>query len=218
MASESQRIDSSSLEGMRQEPTNLNSLEILHRRLKRSKEARTQFVSSQIDKGIAYQIRALRDRQDLSQERLSEIVGMNQNAISRLESPRYGRPTISTLKRLAASFDVGLIVRFVPFSQLVSWVSGTPFLDSGLSTGSMAVPSFEEEEKEKSAAIRIDKPAIRVRRPPQLIEAETAPTQGVISMDKWKEAMTGKKQTAADLDFGQIPGEVPHEALSGTHG
>src|SRR5678809_299959 len=88
MASESQRIDSSSLEGMRQEPTNLNSLEILHRRLKRSKEARTQFVSSQIDKGIAYQIRALRDRQDLSQERLSEIVGMNQNAISRLESPR----------------------------------------------------------------------------------------------------------------------------------
>jgi transcriptional regulator with XRE-family HTH domain len=202
---------------MRQEPTNLNSLEILHRRLKRSKEARTQFVSSQIDKGIAYQIRALRDRQDLSQERLSEIVGMNQNAISRLESPRYGRPTISTLKRLAAAFDVGLIVRFVRFSQLVNWVSGTPFLDSGLCTESMAVPSFYEEEKEKSVAIRIDKPAITVRRT-QLIEAETAPPQHVIQIDKCREALAGKKQVQPNLDFGQIAGGVPHEALSGTHG
>jgi transcriptional regulator with XRE-family HTH domain len=133
---------------------NLNSVEILQERVNRSKEARAAFVSSQIDKGIAYQIRALRDRQELSQERLSEIVGMNQNAISRLESPRYGRPTISTLKRLAAAFDVALIVRFVPFSHLVNWVSGTPFVDSGLSTESMAVPNFDEEQKEKSLEIR----------------------------------------------------------------
>jgi transcriptional regulator with XRE-family HTH domain len=149
------RIDSGSLEGMRQDPTNLNSSENLQRRLSRSREARAQFVSSQIDKGVAYQIRALRDRQDLSQERLSEVVGMNQNAISRLESPRYGRPTISTLKRLAAAFDVGLIVRFVPFSHLVNWVSGTPFVEKGLSTENMAVPSFGEE-KQKYFAVRMD--------------------------------------------------------------
>ena len=152
---ESRKIGSSSSGGMKQEPTNLNSLEILQRRLNRSREARAQFVSSQIDKGVAYQIRALRDRQDLSQERLSEIVGMNQNAISRLESSGYGRPTISTLKRLAAAFDVGLIVRFVPFSHLVNWVSGTPFVEKGLSTENMAVPSFGEE-KQKYFAVRIN--------------------------------------------------------------
>jgi transcriptional regulator with XRE-family HTH domain len=118
---------------------------MLQKRISKGRDERAKFVSSQIDKGIAYQIRALRDRQDLSQEELAEAVGMNQNAISRLESPRYGRPTIRTLKRLAAAFDVALVVRFVPFSQLVKWVSGTLFVDHGLSTESLAAASFEED-------------------------------------------------------------------------
>src|SRR6266446_3730843 len=96
MARESQKIGLRSLEGVGQDPTNLNSIEILDKRLNRSREARAQFVSSQIDKGIAYQLRAIRDRQGLSQEEFAEAVGMNQNAISRLESPRYGRATIGT--------------------------------------------------------------------------------------------------------------------------
>jgi transcriptional regulator with XRE-family HTH domain len=79
---------------------------------------------------------------------LAKEVGMPQNAISRLESPNYGRPTLTTLRRLAGALDVGLIVHFVPFSQLVDWVSGTPRIDHGLSTGSLEVPSFEEEDKQ----------------------------------------------------------------------
>jgi transcriptional regulator with XRE-family HTH domain len=127
--------------------------------VRRGKQTRAQFVSSQIDKGIAYQLRALRDRQELSQEKLAELVGMNQNAISRLESPRYGRPTISTLKRLAAAFDVALVVRFVPFSYLVKWVSGTPFVENGLSTERLAVPSFDEEMNvDESDLVRDDEP------------------------------------------------------------
>jgi transcriptional regulator with XRE-family HTH domain len=145
MVSEQQKIVSVSSESERQENTNLNSRPSLLRRLRRSKQAREQLVSSQIDKGIAYQIRALRDSQDLSQEQLAQTVGMNQNAISRLESPRYGRPTIRTLKRLAAAFDVALIVRFVPFSQLINWVSGTPYLEYGLSTIAMAAPNYSDE-------------------------------------------------------------------------
>jgi transcriptional regulator with XRE-family HTH domain len=136
---------SQNLVATKQESENLNPRPGLIQRLKRGKEARTQFVSSHVDKGIAFQIRALRDKQDLSQEDLSRMVGMNQNAISRLESPQYGRPTITTLKRLAAAFDVALIVRFVPFSQLVDWVSGTPHLDWGLSSTSLRVPNFDEE-------------------------------------------------------------------------
>src|SRR5271157_2965207 len=96
VASEQQKKDSNSLEETRQQPTNLNSQEMLRKRMSKGREERRQFVSSQIDKGIAYQIRALRDRQDLSQKELAEAVGMNQNAISRLESPQYGRPTIRT--------------------------------------------------------------------------------------------------------------------------
>jgi transcriptional regulator with XRE-family HTH domain len=89
----------------------------------------------------------MRDREKLSQEQLAEIAGMNQNAISRLENPFYGRPTITTLKRIAAVLDVALVVRFVPFSRLVDWVSGTPFVDSGLSMESTAVPSFGQEDQ-----------------------------------------------------------------------
>ena len=69
---------------------------------------------------------------------------MNQNMIYRLENPSYGRATISTLKRIAAVFDVALVVRFVPFSQLIDWVTGTPFEDKGLSPEALAVPGFSD--------------------------------------------------------------------------
>lgn len=72
---------------------------------------------------------------------------MPQNAISRLESPDYGKPTLTTLKRLAAALDVALVVRFIPFSEMVDWVSGTPRLQDGLSADTLGVPTFGEEEQ-----------------------------------------------------------------------
>jgi transcriptional regulator with XRE-family HTH domain len=125
---------------------NLNSRGSLIARLKRGKRVRQQFVESNLSKGIAHQIRATRDKAGWSQERLAKEVGMNQNAISRLESSDYGRPTITTLKRVAASLDVGLVVRFVPFSEMIDWVSGTPRVIEGLTTAALAVPSFERED------------------------------------------------------------------------
>jgi hypothetical protein len=73
---------------------------------------------------------------------------MTQNNISRLEDPDYGKHTISSLKRLADALDVALVVRFVPFSQYIDWLSGTPHVDMGLRPEALAVPSFEEEEKQ----------------------------------------------------------------------
>jgi len=117
----------------------------LLKRLTRSPEARARFVESQLRNGIAFQIRALRNRNRWSQPKLAEEVGTTQNQIYRLEKPTTAKPTISTLKRIAAVFDVALIVRFVPFSQVIAWASGAPFLDRGLSTESLAVPSFAED-------------------------------------------------------------------------
>lgn len=124
---------------------NLNSREVLIERLRRSPAAREQFVDSHLGKGIAHQLRATRDRRGWNQQQLADASGMAQNAISRLESPGYGKPTITTLKRLAAAMDVGLIIRFVPFSQMVDWVSGTARVDRGLSATALGVPSFGEE-------------------------------------------------------------------------
>jgi transcriptional regulator with XRE-family HTH domain len=132
----------------------LSSKQSVLARLRRGRAARQQFVESHLNKGMAYQIRATRDRLEWSQERLANEVDMNQNAISRLESPEYGKQTITTLKRLAAAFDVGLIVRFVPFSEMVDWVSCTPRVAEGLTTRALAVPSFEKEESEGAFAER----------------------------------------------------------------
>lgn len=77
---------------------------------------------------------------------------MNQNAISRLESLDYGKPTLTTLKRLAAAMDVGLTVRLMPFSEMIDWVSGTPRTIEGLTTGALAISCFDREEREGAFA------------------------------------------------------------------
>jgi transcriptional regulator with XRE-family HTH domain len=125
---------------------NLNSRKSLIARIRRSKEARKQFTESHLNKGLAYQLRATRDKLGWSQEELAKKAHMNQNAISRLESHDYGKPTITTLKRLAAAMDVGLVVRLVPFSEMANWVSGTPYVCNGLTNDALAVPSFDDEE------------------------------------------------------------------------
>ena len=102
-------------------------------------------MESNISKSLAFQTRALREREGWSQQYLAEKIGTNQNAVYRAENPNYGKQTITTLKKIAAAFDVALVVRFVPFSELVDWVSGTPRTIAGLTTAALMVPSFSIE-------------------------------------------------------------------------
>ena len=81
----------------------------------------------------------MRGREGWSQTELARRCGTSQNAISRLESPRYGKPSLTTLKKIAGVFDVALIVRYATFSELTDWVVN-------LNSGSVLVPSFDQEE------------------------------------------------------------------------
>jgi hypothetical protein len=72
---------------------------------------------------------------------------MSSNNVSRIESEDYGKQTLTSLKRVADALDVALVVRLVPFSQYIDWLSGTPFMDEGIRPGAMAVPSFADEER-----------------------------------------------------------------------
>ncbi len=103
---------------------------------------RHQFVEEEINVGIAFQIRSLRNRQKLTQAELAELLGdkKKQPLLSAWENPSYGKYTLGTLKELAKAFDVGLLVRFVPFSTLVDWTIN-------LTSDVIAPPSFGEEEK-----------------------------------------------------------------------
>ena len=64
---------------------------------------------------------------------------MLQERISVLEDPDYGKFNINTLKKIASAFDIGLVVRFVPFSELAEW-------ELNLSSKSLQVPSFNEDK------------------------------------------------------------------------
>ena len=115
----------------------LHSKQSLYERLA-DRKFREAFVSSRIAQTIATQIRVLRQREEMSQKDLARALVTSQNAISRLESPKYGKLSISTLKKIASVFDVGLVVRFSPFSEVVDWTTK-------LSEQSISVPSFASD-------------------------------------------------------------------------
>lgn len=83
----------------------------------RDKEYRDSFVSADISATLAAQVYALRERRGWTQKQLADTTGMAQARISLLEDPSYDKQTLTTLKRLASAFDVGLMVRFVPLSE-----------------------------------------------------------------------------------------------------
>ena len=101
-------------------------------------ETREHTVEAQIKIGIPFQIRAMREKRGMTQEALAEKLDTTQNTISRLENPRTGKPTITTLLRLARAFDVGLLVRFVPFSFYGDVINATD-------PTHIEIPSYEEE-------------------------------------------------------------------------
>lgn len=107
------------------------------------KEYRELFVAEHINRTVSFQIRATREAQDMKQAELGEKVGMAQGRISLLEDANYGSLTINTLKRIANALDVALIVRFVPFTQLTTWVAGEAQIIPGLSSEALAVPEFK---------------------------------------------------------------------------
>lgn len=104
-----------------------------------NRESRELFIDEHINVGIAFQINGIRRRQQLVQKKLAERLGITQPQISAWESPGYGKYTLQTLKDLAKAFDVGLLVRFVPFSKMIDWTIN-------LTGETIAPASFPEEQ------------------------------------------------------------------------
>ncbi len=104
----------------------------------RDPETREHTVDSQIRIGLPFQLRAMREKRGWTQETVAEKLGTTQNTISRLENPKTGKPTIKTLLRIARVFDVGLLVRFVPFGFYGDVIDA-------MDATHVEVPSYEEE-------------------------------------------------------------------------
>jgi len=115
----------------------------------KDKEYRDIFVEEKINIGIPFQIRALRG--ELTQKEFGELFGINQEEISRYENINYSRFSLSTLKKLARAFDVGLMVRFISFGELAEH-------DLTLSSESLKAVSFPKDPyfKEEVASSVLD--------------------------------------------------------------
>ncbi len=82
---------------------------------------REAYIRASININLPSQIRALRLRQEMTQGELAKKSNMLQPRISAIEKPGAIKFNIETLIRLAAAFEVGLIVKFVPISEMVNW-------------------------------------------------------------------------------------------------
>ena len=102
-------------------------------------EMRREF-NVDVDTGLAFQIRLLREKNGWTQGQLAERAGSKQETICQWENPNYGRYTLTTLKGLATAFDVGLIVKFAPFSEVIEW-------NANLTPERLAPPSYAEERQ-----------------------------------------------------------------------
>ena len=95
-------------------------------------------VNAQIEIDLPLEIRALRNQRGWTQPELANRAGMKQPRISAMEKLGGAKFNIETLKRLAEAFDVALVVRFAPFSELLDW-------SDRFKPDEFAVSSFEEE-------------------------------------------------------------------------
>jgi transcriptional regulator with XRE-family HTH domain len=104
----------------------------------RDPAARRAYVEAEVASGLAHQIRVLRTQRGWTQRDLAEKLGTTQAAVSRLEDPSYGRPSIKTLLDVGAAFDIALQVRFVSFVRLLQETRS-------ISREQLEVESFEIE-------------------------------------------------------------------------
>lgn len=102
------------------------------------KAYRHAYVAEHVRRGIAYQIRALRDQRKWKQGTFANMLGKPQSVVCRLEDPDYGKVTIQTLLEVANVFDVALEVRFVRYSSFVTTTRD-------VSVVSLQVPEFKDD-------------------------------------------------------------------------
>ena len=121
----------------------MSSISKLWRKL-RNKAYRDGYTEAQLSIEVPFQIRALRKARGWTQAQLAERCGIPQAQISHIEQPGRNPLSLRTLYRLSSAFDVGLLVQFVPFSELVQ-------REAVFHPETFRVSSFEDDRLESDA-------------------------------------------------------------------
>ena len=94
-------------------------------KLIKDRASREAYIGAKLKVLIPSQIRALRLRSNTPrQEDLANAAAMKQSRISAMETPGTVNFNLETLVRIASALKVGLIVKFVSFSEMLEWENG----------------------------------------------------------------------------------------------
>lgn len=85
------------------------------------KDYRDEYLETTVRAGLAYQIRALRAKLDLSQSEFAVLTDKKQSTISRLEDTEYGRVSVQTLLDIAKAVGVAVVIRFVDYPTFLGF-------------------------------------------------------------------------------------------------
>jgi transcriptional regulator with XRE-family HTH domain len=114
---------------------------IRHARMKTDEDYRYAVDEAWSDVQIARQLKLLRETRavPLTQKALADRAEMKQSRISELEGMNYSAWSVSTLKRLARALGVRFRYSFASWKELLSEIEGS------LHRETLAVPSFEQD-------------------------------------------------------------------------
>jgi transcriptional regulator with XRE-family HTH domain len=153
---------------------------------------REAFISEEIDTGIPMQIRAMREKRGWNQKYIAEKMDTKQPRFSLMEKPGYGNFSLNTLKRLASIFNVGLIVSFVPFSEMIDFVEG-------FSRKRLEIPSFGDEY---AAMERRYNRTARQSTDDSIQESLEFPAEGSETVNSSTEGLDATSFASHDEDYG----------------
>jgi transcriptional regulator with XRE-family HTH domain len=103
------------------------------------KAYRHAYAIAHVGDYLAMQIHSMRTRRVWTQKKLAGESGNTQPQISKFETSCEG-VTLTSLHKLAEAFDVALIVKFVPFSQLAK--------ETMTARADNTIPPFDEDSIE----------------------------------------------------------------------
>lgn len=91
-------------------------------KLKSDRHSRESYIKAKLGVLVPSQIRALRLKSSTpNQKELAKAAGTHQSRVSKIEQPGEANLTIEKLAWIASVHKVGLIVKFVPFSEMLQW-------------------------------------------------------------------------------------------------
>ena len=120
----------------------------LIRELREGPNSRRDYVDDFVNASVALQIKVLRLHREWTQEELADKAHLGQSQISDYENINHPPPKIDILKRIAAAFDLPLIVRLGSWGDFVEGASG-------MNQVSLQYPRFERDPAMQEAGPKL---------------------------------------------------------------